>query len=109
MMFFSLDSQRSNTPSLIRDMQRDSSSSETMSPSRENRYVSSATASPRPNILQGALVGRRGLAGTILAYKAASAVADEGANLEECKAVAEAVGEMLGTIGAGLNHCHVST
>jgi dihydroxyacetone kinase len=60
-------------------------------------------------ILQGALVGRRGLAGTILAYKAASAVADEGADLEECKAVAEAVGEMLGTIGAGLNHCHVST
>lgn len=57
---------------------------------------------------QGALVGRRGLAGTILAYKAASAVADEGADLAECQAVAEAVGDMMGTIGAGLNHCHVS-
>jgi dihydroxyacetone kinase len=57
---------------------------------------------------QGALVGRRGLAGTILAYKAASAVADEGAALEECRDVAEAVGGLLGTIGAGLNHCHVS-
>lgn len=56
---------------------------------------------------QGALVGRRGLAGTILAYKAASAAADQGAALEECRDVAEAVGEMLGTIGAGLNHCHV--
>ncbi|KAI5451888.1 hypothetical protein NCC49_001190 [Naganishia albida] len=56
---------------------------------------------------QGALVGRRGLAGTILAYKAASAVADEGAELEECRDVAEAVGGMLGTIGAGLNHCHI--
>ncbi|KAJ9106007.1 hypothetical protein QFC19_003343 [Naganishia cerealis] len=56
---------------------------------------------------QGALVGRRGLAGTILAYKCASAVADEGADLGECKEVAEAVGGMLGTIGAGLNHCHI--
>ncbi|GHJ85183.1 hypothetical protein NliqN6_1585 [Naganishia liquefaciens] len=56
---------------------------------------------------QGALVGRRGLAGTILAYKAASAVADEGADLAECQAVAEAVGQMMGTIGAGLNHCHI--
>jgi hypothetical protein len=56
---------------------------------------------------QGALVGRRGLAGTILAYKCASAVADQGGELDECKEVAEAVGGMLGTIGAGLNHCHV--
>ncbi|KAJ9115161.1 hypothetical protein QFC24_007072 [Naganishia onofrii] len=56
---------------------------------------------------QGALVGRRGLAGTILAYKCASAVADQGGELDECKEVAEAVGGMLGTIGAGLNHCHI--
>lgn len=56
---------------------------------------------------QGALVGRRGLAGTILAYKCASAAAAEGAELKDVKEVAEAVGGMLGSIGAGLNHCHV--
>ncbi|KAJ9093839.1 hypothetical protein QFC21_006210 [Naganishia friedmannii] len=56
---------------------------------------------------QGALVGRRGLAGTILAYKCAAAAAAEGREVGECRDVAQAVGAMLGTIGAGLNHCHV--
>lgn len=56
---------------------------------------------------QGKLVGRRGLAGTILAYKCAAAAAGEGKDLAECKEAAQVVGGMLGTIGAGLSHCHV--
>ncbi|KAJ9114062.1 hypothetical protein QFC22_005882 [Naganishia vaughanmartiniae] len=56
---------------------------------------------------QGTLVGRRGLAGTILAYKCAAALASEGKGVGECVDVARAVGALLGTIGVGLNHCHV--
>lgn len=56
---------------------------------------------------QGALVGRRGLAGTVLVYKIASALADQGADIEDVHAIAEYVASQIGTIGAGLEHCHV--
>jgi dihydroxyacetone kinase len=56
---------------------------------------------------QGALVGRRGLAGTVLVYKIASALADEGASVDEVHEIAELVAGLTGTIGAGLEHCHV--
>jgi hypothetical protein len=69
-------------------------------------------------------VGRRGLAGTIVTYKVrclnplkfallltipqiASALADEGASAKEVYDIAEYVATRLGTIGAGLEHCHV--
>lgn len=56
---------------------------------------------------QGALVGRRGLAGTVLVYKAASALADEGAGIEDVFEMSEYMATRVGTIGAGLEHCHV--
>ena len=56
---------------------------------------------------QGALVGRRGLAGTVLVYKIASALADEGGDIDDVHSLAEFVAERCGTIGAGLEHCHV--
>lgn len=56
---------------------------------------------------QGGLVGRRGLAGTVLVYKIAGALAERGAPLEKVHAVAQWVTKNLGTIGAGLEHCHV--
>ncbi|WVW82122.1 dihydroxyacetone kinase [Kwoniella bestiolae CBS 10118] len=56
---------------------------------------------------QGTIVGRRGLAGTILVYKIASALSDQGANLDNVEDVAKYVTSRLGTIGVGLDHCHV--
>ncbi|KAG8902809.1 Dihydroxyacetone kinase 2, partial [Tulasnella sp. 408] len=56
---------------------------------------------------QGGLVGRRGLAGTILVYKIASALSRSGASLDEVEAVGKQVAENIGTIGVGLEHCHV--
>lgn len=56
---------------------------------------------------QGKLVGRRGLAGTILSYKAAAAKAAQGKDIDAVQDVAEAVAGMCGTIGAGLDHCHI--
>nr|WPS94671.1 triose/dihydroxyacetone kinase / FAD-AMP lyase [Naematelia aurantialba] len=56
---------------------------------------------------QGAIVGRRGLAGTILVYKVASALSDKGKDLDEVEKVAKFVSERVGTIGIGLEHCHV--
>ncbi|KAI5476272.1 putative dihydroxyacetone kinase 1 [Pseudohyphozyma bogoriensis] len=56
---------------------------------------------------QGSLVGRRGLAGTVLVYKIASALADEGADIEKCYEIAEYVATRVGTMGAGLDHCHI--
>ncbi|KAJ1306662.1 hypothetical protein OPQ81_007657 [Rhizoctonia solani] len=56
---------------------------------------------------QGEIVGRRGLAGTILVYKIAGALAQQGANLEEVHGVAQFVADRLGTIAVGLEHCHV--
>ena len=56
---------------------------------------------------QGSIVGRRGLAGTILAYKVASAASDKGQSLDEVEKVARFVHDRLGTLGIGLEHCHV--
>lgn len=57
---------------------------------------------------QGSLVGRRGIAGTVLVYKIASALADQGADIDEVYELAEYVAEQVGSIGAGLNHCRTS-
>ncbi|KAF8141640.1 dihydroxyacetone kinase [Boletus edulis] len=62
---------------------------------------------------QGKIVGRRhvfftpGLAGVCLVYKIAGALAARGGSLEEVYAIAEYVSSRLGTIGVGLEHCHV--
>ncbi|KAH9965626.1 Dak1 domain-containing protein [Lactifluus volemus] len=56
---------------------------------------------------QGSIVGRRGLAGTVLVYKIAGALAQTGASLDEVYAVAEWVSQNIATIGVGLEHCHV--
>ncbi|BGO99319.1 hypothetical protein NBRC10513v2_000424 [Rhodotorula toruloides] len=56
---------------------------------------------------QGALTGRRGLTGTVLVYKLAGALAAQGASLDEVEFVAKMVAERCGTIGMGLEHCHV--
>ncbi|KAK4702783.1 triose/dihydroxyacetone kinase / FAD-AMP lyase (cyclizing), partial [Phenoliferia sp. Uapishka_3] len=56
---------------------------------------------------QGSLVGRRGLAGTVLVYKIASALAEERASIDECYTMSEYVATRVGTIGAGLDHCHI--
>ncbi|WRT63983.1 dihydroxyacetone kinase [Kwoniella shivajii] len=56
---------------------------------------------------QGTIVGRRGLAGTILVYKIASALSDSGADLDSVEDVAKYVTSRIGTIGIGLDHCHV--
>ncbi|KAF9245255.1 hypothetical protein BU15DRAFT_85598 [Melanogaster broomeanus] len=56
---------------------------------------------------QGKIVGRRGLAGVCLVYKIAGALAARGGSLDEVYAVAEYVSSLLGTIGVGLEHCHV--
>ncbi|ELU43459.1 dihydroxyacetone kinase 1 [Rhizoctonia solani AG-1 IA] len=51
---------------------------------------------------QGEIVGRRGLAGTVLVYKIAGALAQQGASLEEVHEVAQFVADRLGTIAVGL-------
>ncbi|EIW58792.1 dihydroxyacetone kinase [Trametes versicolor FP-101664 SS1] len=56
---------------------------------------------------QGKIVGRRGLAGTVLVYKIAGALAKRGASLDEVYSVAQWVASNVGTIGVGLEHCHV--
>ncbi|GJN93409.1 hypothetical protein Rhopal_006464-T1 [Rhodotorula paludigena] len=56
---------------------------------------------------QGRLVGRRGLAGTVLVYKLAAALAETGADIDEVYALAEYAATRVGTMGAGLEHCHV--
>ncbi|CAL1715006.1 unnamed protein product [Somion occarium] len=56
---------------------------------------------------QGKIVGRRGLAGTVLVYKIAGALAHRGASLEEVYDIAQWVASRIGTIGVGLEHCHV--
>lgn len=50
----------------------------------------------------------RGLAGTVLVYKIAGALAHRGASLEEVYDIAQWVASRIGTIGVGLEHCHVS-
>ncbi|WVN85868.1 dihydroxyacetone kinase [Cryptococcus depauperatus CBS 7841] len=56
---------------------------------------------------QGSIVGRRGLAGTILVYKVAAALSEKGADLDAVEDVAKYVASRLGTLGVGLEHCHV--
>ncbi|KDN47109.1 hypothetical protein RSAG8_03886, partial [Rhizoctonia solani AG-8 WAC10335] len=56
---------------------------------------------------QGEIVGRRGLAGTVLVYKIAGALAQRGASLEDVHRIAQFVADRLGTIAVGLEHCHV--
>ena len=56
---------------------------------------------------QGSIVGRRGLAGTILVYKVASAASDKGQDLDAVEKVAKYVHGRVGTLGIGLEHCHV--
>lgn len=56
---------------------------------------------------QGKIVGRRGLAGTCLVYKIAGALAKRGASLDEVYNTAQWVASRVGTIGVGLEHCHV--
>ncbi|KAI9511391.1 dihydroxyacetone kinase 1 [Russula earlei] len=56
---------------------------------------------------QGSIVGRRGLAGTVLVYKIAGALAQNGASLDEVYTVAEWASRNIATIGVGLEHCHV--
>ncbi|KAF7347155.1 Dihydroxyacetone kinase [Mycena venus] len=56
---------------------------------------------------QGGIVGRRGLAGVVLVYKIAGALAAQGGSLDEVYSVAEWVAGRIGTIGVGLEHCHV--
>ncbi|KAJ7508370.1 dihydroxyacetone kinase [Mycena galericulata] len=56
---------------------------------------------------QGGIVGRRGLAGVVLVYKIAGALAAQGASLDEVHGVAQWVAGRIGTIGVGLEHCHV--
>lgn len=57
---------------------------------------------------QGAIVGRRGLAGTVLVYKIAGSLAKQGGSLNEVEQLAQLIASRVGTIGIGLNHCHVS-
>ncbi|KAJ7760126.1 dihydroxyacetone kinase [Mycena maculata] len=57
--------------------------------------------------IQGGMVGRRGLAGVVLVYKIAGALAAQGASLDEVYSVAQWVAGRIGTIGVGLEHCHV--
>ncbi|CAG7851718.1 Dihydroxyacetone kinase 2 Short=DHA kinase 2; AltName: Full=Glycerone kinase 2; AltName: Full=Triokinase 2; AltName: Full=Triose kinase 2 [Serendipita indica DSM 11827] len=56
---------------------------------------------------QGAIVGRRGLAGTVLVYKIAGALAKRGGSLDDVESLAKCVAAQVGTIGVGLGHCSV--
>ncbi|KAH8093308.1 dihydroxyacetone kinase [Cristinia sonorae] len=56
---------------------------------------------------QGKIVGRRGLAGTVLVYKIAGALAERGGSLDQVYNVADWVSKNVATIGVGLEHCHV--
>ncbi|KAH8660026.1 Dak1 domain-containing protein [Xylariales sp. PMI_506] len=52
-------------------------------------------------------IGRRGLAGTVFVQKIASALAAQGASLEEVYKVAALAAENVATVGASLAHVHV--
>ena len=49
----------------------------------------------------------RGLAGTVLTYKIAGALARRGASLDEVYNLTTWISTRLGTVGVGLEHCHV--
>ncbi|KAJ8102348.1 Dak1 domain-containing protein [Lipomyces tetrasporus] len=55
----------------------------------------------------GGMVGRRGLAGTIILNKLLGSMSATGASFEEVLALGAAAGSSLVTISAGLDHCHV--
>jgi dihydroxyacetone kinase len=57
---------------------------------------------------QGTIVGRRGLAGTVLVYKIAGSLAKQGGSLDDVEELAQLVASRVGTVGVGLGHCHVS-
>ncbi|KAK9327292.1 Dak1 domain-containing protein [Lipomyces starkeyi] len=54
---------------------------------------------------KGGLVGRRGLAGTVLVHKTAGAAAESGLPISEVSRLARVVSENIVTIGASLDHC----
>ncbi|KAJ2930839.1 hypothetical protein H1R20_g6263, partial [Candolleomyces eurysporus] len=56
---------------------------------------------------QGKIVGRRGLAGTVLVYKVAGALAQRGASLDDVHKVAVWTSQNVATIGASHGHVHV--
>ncbi|KAJ8694713.1 hypothetical protein PTI98_007365 [Pleurotus ostreatus] len=56
---------------------------------------------------QAKIVGRRGLAGTVLVYKIAGALAERGGSLDEVYNYAQWVADHTVSIGVGLEHCHV--
>ncbi|KAK9233983.1 Dak1 domain-containing protein [Lipomyces kononenkoae] len=56
---------------------------------------------------KGGLVGRRGLAGTILVHKTAGAAAESGLSISEVSRLARTASENIVTIGASLDHCCV--
>ncbi|KAF8966336.1 dihydroxyacetone kinase 1 [Flammula alnicola] len=56
---------------------------------------------------QGKIVGRRGLAGTVLVYKIAGALAHRGGSLDEVYSMATWVASRIATIGVSLGHTHV--
>ena len=56
---------------------------------------------------QGTIVGRRGLAGTVLVHKLAGAMAEQGESLDTIKTSLEGILGQLGTCGVGKGHCSV--
>ncbi|CED83175.1 dihydroxyacetone kinase [Phaffia rhodozyma] len=54
---------------------------------------------------QGKMVGRRGMAGTVLVYKIAGALAKEGAEIDEVYDLGKYVADRTATLGVGLEHC----
>jgi dihydroxyacetone kinase len=56
---------------------------------------------------QGTIVGRRGLAGTVLVHKLAGAMAEQGESLDMIKTSLEGILGQIGTCGVGMGHCSV--
>jgi dihydroxyacetone kinase len=56
---------------------------------------------------QGKMVGRRGMAGTVLCYKLGGALAAKGGDLDAVYNVSQFVADRTATIGAGLDHTHI--
>ncbi|KAM3578526.1 Dihydroxyacetone kinase 2 [Umbelopsis sp. WA50703] len=56
---------------------------------------------------KGGMVGRRGLAATVLVHKVAGAVAAQGATLAEVRDAAQYVIDNSATCSVSLDHCHV--
>ncbi|KAF8817412.1 dihydroxyacetone kinase [Phlegmacium glaucopus] len=56
---------------------------------------------------QGKIVGRRGLAGTVLVYKIAGALASRGGSLDQVYSMATWIANRIATIGVSVGHTHV--